>query len=168
MLLCVSVHTFLLGASGPTLTKKHWPQDSLEPGKAEAGPSHGSLSVRSQWPCHKDTHATPWMAPPGKELRSPANSQTRELSWKQLLQPERSLVVPPALPYVTAAAWGSPSQYSMASKPWPALHRTGFPGGPLVRSPSARAGDAGDSGSVPGSGRSPGEGNGNPLQYSWG
>ena len=26
--------------------------------------------------------------------------------------------------------------------------------------------DAGDSGSVPGSGRSPGEGNGNPLQYS--
>ena len=26
--------------------------------------------------------------------------------------------------------------------------------------------NAGDSGSVPGSGRSPGEGNGNPLQYS--
>ena len=28
------------------------------------------------------------------------------------------------------------------------------------------AGDAGDAGSVPGSGRSPGGGNGNPLQYS--
>ena len=26
---------------------------------------------------------------------------------------------------------------------------------------------AGDPGSIPGSGRSPGEGNGNPLQYSW-
>ena len=26
--------------------------------------------------------------------------------------------------------------------------------------------NAGDSGSIPGSGRSPGEGNGNPLQYS--
>ena len=26
--------------------------------------------------------------------------------------------------------------------------------------------DAGDSGSIPGSGRSPGKGNGNPLQYS--
>ena len=26
--------------------------------------------------------------------------------------------------------------------------------------------DAGDAGSIPGSGRSPGEGNGNPLQYS--
>ena len=25
----------------------------------------------------------------------------------------------------------------------------------------------GDPGSIPGSGRSPGEGNGNPLQYSW-
>ena len=32
---------------------------------------------------------------------------------------------------------------------------------------SARnAGDAGDVGSIPGSGRSPGGGNGNPLQYS--
>ena len=27
--------------------------------------------------------------------------------------------------------------------------------------------NVGDSGSIPGSGRSPGEGNGNPLQYSW-
>ena len=30
----------------------------------------------------------------------------------------------------------------------------------------ANAGDAGDRGSTPGSGRSPGVGNGNPLQYS--
>ena len=30
----------------------------------------------------------------------------------------------------------------------------------------ANAGDAGDGGSIPGSGRSPGEGHGNPLQYS--
>ena len=30
----------------------------------------------------------------------------------------------------------------------------------------ANAGDLGDRGSVPGLGRSPGEGNGNPLQYS--
>ena len=32
--------------------------------------------------------------------------------------------------------------------------------------PSASAGDAGDRGSIPGSERSPGGGNGNPLQYS--
>ena len=39
----------------------------------------------------------------------------------------------------------------------------GFPGGSVVKIPSASAGDPG---SIPGSGRSPGEGNGNPLQYS--
>ena len=39
----------------------------------------------------------------------------------------------------------------------------GFPGGSVVKNPPANAGDAG---SIPGSGRSPGEGNGNPLQYS--
>ena len=39
----------------------------------------------------------------------------------------------------------------------------GFLGGSVVKNPPANAGDAG---SVPGSGRSPGEGNGNPLQYS--
>ena len=42
----------------------------------------------------------------------------------------------------------------------------GFPGGAEVKNLLANAGDAGDSGSIPGSGRSPGGGNGNPLQYS--
>ena len=36
----------------------------------------------------------------------------------------------------------------------------------LVKNPPARAGDVRDVGSIPGWGRSPGEGNGNPLQYS--
>ena len=36
-------------------------------------------------------------------------------------------------------------------------------GGPVVKNPPANTGDMG---SIPGSGRSPGEGNGNPLQYS--
>ena len=38
-----------------------------------------------------------------------------------------------------------------------------FPGGSEVK---ASAYNEGDLGSIPGSGRSPGEGNGNPLQYS--
>ena len=38
-----------------------------------------------------------------------------------------------------------------------------FPGGSEVK---AYACNAGHLGSIPGSGRSPGEGNGNPLQYS--
>ena len=39
----------------------------------------------------------------------------------------------------------------------------GFTGGLVVKNLSANVQDVG---SVPGSGRSPGEGNGNPLQYS--
>ena len=38
-----------------------------------------------------------------------------------------------------------------------------FPGGSVVKNPSANAGDAG---LIPESGRSPGEGNGNPLEDS--
>ena len=39
----------------------------------------------------------------------------------------------------------------------------GFPGGSEVK---ASACNVGDLGSIPGLGKSPGEGNGNPLQYS--
>ena len=38
--------------------------------------------------------------------------------------------------------------------------------GSVVKNPPANAGDAGHAGLIPGSGRSPGEGNGCPLQYS--
>ena len=40
----------------------------------------------------------------------------------------------------------------------------GFPGGPVVKNPPAKAGDKG---LIPGSGRSLGGGDGNPLQYSY-
>ena len=36
----------------------------------------------------------------------------------------------------------------------------------MVKNPPANAGDVRDAVSIPGSGRSPGIGNGNPLQYS--
>ena len=39
----------------------------------------------------------------------------------------------------------------------------GFPSGSMVKNPPA---NAEDTSSIPGLGRSPGEGNGNPLQYS--
>ena len=42
-------------------------------------------------------------------------------------------------------------------------HVLGFPGGSVVKNPPANVGDAG---LIPVSGRFPGEGNGNPLQYS--
>ena len=37
----------------------------------------------------------------------------------------------------------------------------------MVKNPPANAGDVRDAGSIPGSGRSPGGGHGNPLQYSF-
>ena len=42
--------------------------------------------------------------------------------------------------------------------------KVGFPSGAALKNPPANLGDAGDVGSIPGSGRSPGEENGNPLQ----
>ena len=42
----------------------------------------------------------------------------------------------------------------------------GFPTGLVIKSLLANARDTGDSGSIPGSGRSPRGGNGNLLQYS--
>ena len=42
-------------------------------------------------------------------------------------------------------------------------YKMGFPGGSVVKNPPS---SAGDESSILGSGRSPGEGNGNPLQYS--
>ena len=46
------------------------------------------------------------------------------------------------------------------------MNTLGFPGGAVAENPLANAGDSRDAGSIPGSGRSPGEGNGYPLQYS--
>ena len=42
----------------------------------------------------------------------------------------------------------------------------GFPGGAVVKNPPGNAGGERDAGSIRESGRSPGGGNGNPLQYS--
>ena len=42
----------------------------------------------------------------------------------------------------------------------------GFPGGSVVKNLPGSAGNRRDTGSIPGSGRSPGVGNGTPLQFS--
>ena len=46
------------------------------------------------------------------------------------------------------------------------VHIKGFRGGIVVKNPPTSAGDPTDMGPVPGSGRPPGVGNSNPLQYS--
>ena len=42
----------------------------------------------------------------------------------------------------------------------------GFSGDSVGKEPDLNTGDTRNEGSIPGSGRSPGEGHGNPLQYS--
>ena len=47
------------------------------------------------------------------------------------------------------------------------LSYRGFPGGSVLEESACNAGDTGDAGSIPGSGRFPGRGHDNPLQYSY-
>ena len=55
--------------------------------------------------------------------------------------------------------------YMLSERLWiQILIQMGFPGDQVVQNPPAIAGDVD---SIPGSGRSPGEGSGSPLQYSW-
>ena len=46
------------------------------------------------------------------------------------------------------------------------MRQVGFAGGSVGKESSYNAGDAGSTGLIPGSGRSPGRGHGNPVQYS--
>ena len=69
---------------------------------------------------------------------------------------------------------GNPLQCSCLENPrdggawWAAVYEVAQSQTQLKRlsSSSSNAGNAGDDGSIPGLGKSPGEGNGNPLQYS--
>ena len=74
-----------------------------------------------------------------------------------LPQPDLSLWVGTETLLQTAAGGGH-----QRSEPFD----VGFPGSAEGKNPSANAGDARDVGLIPGSGRSPGGGHGNPLQYS--
>ena len=66
------------------------------------------------------------------------------------------------IPHVAAKTWHSQKEKRCVER----SPRHSFPGGSAVKKLPANAGDEGDVGSIPGSGRSPGGGNGHPLQYS--
>ena len=70
---------------------------------------------------------------------------------------------------ITVTIWGLRIKHLLHV--WPRIafiskRSGGFPGGAVVENPPANAGDTGVSGSIPGSRRCPGRGNGNLLQYS--
>ena len=55
-------------------------------------------------------------------------------------------------------------RYDLMTKPPPPFLVAGFPGSSVGKESACKAGDWG---SIPGSGRPPGEGHGTPLQYSF-
>ena len=110
------------------------------------------------------------MAQTVKRLSTMQETQVRALGWEDPLEKEMAI-------HSSTIAWKIPwteepgrlqsmgSQRVRHDSHVKDLISTafGFPGGSEVK---ASASNAGDLGSIPGSGRSPGEGNGNPLQYS--
>ena len=101
------------------------------------------------------------------------------LAWQWQLAPKNSRAVTSLPKKQDVTTLTLPDGYWSDCKPNPSLHMRlgntfifgrpssesirGFPGGSEVK---ASAWNAGDPGSIPGLGRSPGEGNGNPFQYS--
>ena len=63
----------------------------------------------------------------------------------------------------TIMSYSSCTSWQIGGEAMETMTDMGFPGGSEGK---VSAYNAGDAGSIPGSGRSPGEGNGNPLQYS--
>ena len=103
----------------------------------------------------------------------------------------RGISVQPAPEHPWTCGWTPPRNESLQASKWeerfcvkraekgkewlvpqPSLHCfrlsgiQGFPDGSVTKESTCNAGDTGDVGLIPGSGRSPAEGNGNPLQYS--
>ena len=77
------------------------------------------------------------------------------------------------LGWVLEDPWLCAGQNSRAIVKWRQVYldrytfNWGFPDSLLGKESACNARDSGHAGSIPGSGRSPGEGLGNPLQYSW-
>ena len=100
----------------------------------------------------------PWGLRAGEPV-VPTSAWVQVHCWRPVSQLEDGQAeTPPSLSHLfnsgsQQVGWGPPS-------PW------GFPGDLVVKIPPASAGDSRGSGSIPGWGRSPGEGNGNPLQCS--
>ena len=92
----------------------------------------------------------------------PAIQETWDLSWVGKIPWRRERLNTPVF-------W--PGEFHRLYNPWghkesdttERLSLSLFPGGSVVKSPPANARDTGDLGSIPGWGRSPGRGNGNPL-----
>ena len=118
--------------------------------------THHALSCHH---CHHDYKIIRICGSGNQESHLLVAGSTRCVSGSTKVSPEVG-----ALPAEVRPGKGLPLP---CSKDFPRHRKTmGFPGGTALKNPSANAGEARDAGSFPGLERTPGEGNGNPLQYS--
>ena len=113
-----------------------------------------------------------WTGRPGMlwfmGLQRVGHNWVTELNWF-----EESHLTPQSLSFLSSVSEDTPVSRRAVCWVWHPTSflyhgrlQSAFPGGARGKEPSASAGDVGDAVSIPGSGRSPGEGNGNPLHYS--
>ena len=98
-------------------------------------------------------HSIPFYKPHGADKGEPPLSRRKTVAWRTT----RTRLTDP---------FTLMGRQEMATRLEQGPCVVGFPSGSVVENPPASTGDTGDVGSIPGWGRSPGGGNGNPLQYS--
>ena len=128
----------------------------------------------------------PWTEEPGglQSVGSQESETTEWLHFPQSCSNGRASCLHAAISLAPSSTFKDPCNYQGAqlhnsgklphlNTSWPATlislnwtYSWGFPGGSAVKNPSANARDIRDEGLTPGLGRSCGEGNGTPLQYS--
>ena len=91
-----------------------------------------------------------------------------KIPWRRAWQPTPVFLPGESHGQRSLAAYSPWGHKELDTSEWLTQHRlpehtTGFPGGSAIENPPANAGDRG---SIPGWGKSPGEGNGSPLQDS--
>ena len=104
----------------------------------------------------------------GKEFTAMQETWVQPLGWEDPLEKgmaTHSSILAWRIPWTeeTGGLWFM--GWQRVIQDWATKTHVGFPGGAVVKNPPASTGDIRDTGSIPGSWRSPGEGNGYRLHY---
>ena len=139
---------------------QRWLEKAPAEGTAPALPAAAVRVGATTPPCQMEGRGPPAFALPGD--RGPSSFNTQYLRW-----PASQVwlhTVPPPGCTPPSASPGHPHPHFLYQAEF-YLPFKGFPNGSVGKESACNAGDTGDAGLIPGSGRSPGGGNDNPLQY---